>query len=187
MLMGAINDHGITCVLHGWFFDTERMCSVWDDDSVWADGYPAREYAGLYWAYLGEEPAPTLPGDEMFGPIHSGLRVSHYPPFRGNWLLDAPKHLPAGPLWCLTPIDREQTLVFSVERSTRAAGDGGEPETVAAPAIEPNPNTGPIVTGDILAPWGAVISAGSQADDLHQFVLEQATATPGSTQEPARS
>lgn len=65
MLLGAISDHGISCVTHGWFFDTEQMCSVWDDDSVWADGYPVQELAGLYWAYLGPDPAPPLPTDDL--------------------------------------------------------------------------------------------------------------------------
>jgi len=177
MLMGAINDHGITCVLHGWFFDTERMRSVWDDDSVWADGYPVREHAGLYWAYLGPEPAPPLPVNGILAPEAGPRRITQYPPLRANWLLEAPAHLHAGPLWLLTPLDREQTMLLSVELISAGEANGQEPEIVTATAIEARPDAVSDGGGSFLAPWGSVLMAGSETENLYRFVLGQLAAT----------
>src|SRR6266567_5185490 len=88
MLAGRVTDHGIRCLLHGWFFDSERMCSVWEDDSVQATGYPVREHAGLYWGCLGAEPAPELPVCVALSGPDARRRIVVYPPIRGHWLLE---------------------------------------------------------------------------------------------------
>src|SRR5207253_10498390 len=65
---GRVEERGIACAYHGWLFDTrgniletppERNDAI--INSVKHVAYPVRRYVGMYWAYLGPEPAPELP------------------------------------------------------------------------------------------------------------------------------
>ena len=66
---GRVEGRGIACAYHGWLYDIRGNClevpgEPADSDfcrSVKHKAYPVRKLAGLYWAYLGPEPAPALP------------------------------------------------------------------------------------------------------------------------------
>jgi 5,5'-dehydrodivanillate O-demethylase len=63
------NELGIRCPYHGWTFDTTGQCvdqpaepaGSTFKDRVKIGAYRVQELAGLYFAYLGPEPAPLLP------------------------------------------------------------------------------------------------------------------------------
>jgi nitrite reductase/ring-hydroxylating ferredoxin subunit len=170
MLMGAITAHGITCVLHGWRFDTEQMCSIWDDDSVWAEGYPAREHGGFYWAYLGDLPEPPLPA----WPVPR--RITQYPIVRSNWLLDVAPRLPSGRNWLLTPADREQTLVFTIENSDGDVEDVPVPEFDSESELALLPEGGQQLAAGVIPPWGECIAAGTDTSELWESAIAHLTA-----------
>lgn len=68
---GWVDEEGIRCPYHGWYFDGEGRCleQPYEDlnsagtfkDRVTVTAYPVQELGGLLWAYLGPEPAPLLP------------------------------------------------------------------------------------------------------------------------------
>ncbi len=64
----ARNEHdGLTCIYHGWKFDTSGQCLAMPNvppeadfaSRVKAKAYPAREFNGIIWTYMG--PADTMP------------------------------------------------------------------------------------------------------------------------------
>jgi nitrite reductase/ring-hydroxylating ferredoxin subunit len=211
MLAGAVTEHGITCLLHGWTFDTVRMCSVWDDDTVSVAGYPVREHAGLYWAYLGSDPAPPLPTDGILGQSGGRRRITVHPPMRGNWLdiirsanglpkrlvfdngneetqaFVLPAHLHVGPLWLLTPMEQEQTMVIAMEiiPSEEAESAAYTPEIVVLPPGERNPNSPSAEPSSFFAPWGSVVAQAESApvtEMLYKFFLDRVAATGRNTE-----
>src|SRR5579862_234349 len=64
---GWVEDDGIRCLYHGWKYDASGQCveQPGEDESFAAKvrikSYPAQEYVGLIFAYLGEGAPPTLP------------------------------------------------------------------------------------------------------------------------------
>jgi 5,5'-dehydrodivanillate O-demethylase len=68
---GWVDEQGIRCPYHGWYFNGEGRCLAqpYDDlnssgtfkDRVFVTAYPVQELGGLLWAYLGPEPVPLLP------------------------------------------------------------------------------------------------------------------------------
>jgi phthalate 4,5-dioxygenase oxygenase subunit len=70
MFFGRNEECGLRCVYHGWKFDKDGNCVDMPSepaesnfkDKVRITAYPAREYGGLIWAYLGPlELMPNLP------------------------------------------------------------------------------------------------------------------------------
>jgi nitrite reductase/ring-hydroxylating ferredoxin subunit len=171
MLMGAITEHGITCILHGWRFDTEQMCSIWDDDTVWAEGYPAVEHAGFYWAYLGDSPAPPLPD------LPSPGRIVLFPLQRSNWLLDVAPRLPAGHTWLLTPADREQTMVFALAPAENSNAGTDAPVVTTETDLVLEGDGATSIAAEILAPWGARIEEGSPISAVYDQVAGEISTT----------
>ena len=73
LMYGRVEERGISCAYHGWLYDTqgnvlETPCE--DNDaiiqSVTHPAYPVQQSAGLYWAYLGPQPAPVLPNFDLW-------------------------------------------------------------------------------------------------------------------------
>ncbi len=68
---GRNEECGLRCVYHGWKFDTEGRCLDMPSEppesrfpeKIRLTAYPARDYGGVVWAYMGpkELPAPELP------------------------------------------------------------------------------------------------------------------------------
>ncbi len=70
LFFGRNEECGIRCVYHGWKFDTNGNCIDMPNEpaesdfktKVRATAYPAREYAGLVWIYMGPpDKQPPLP------------------------------------------------------------------------------------------------------------------------------
>src|SRR5713226_8808626 len=69
LLYGRVEERGIACAYHGWLYDTTGNCLETPAEpagslfhlTVKHKAYPVQRLAGLYWAYLGPLPAPTLP------------------------------------------------------------------------------------------------------------------------------
>ena len=67
MFFGRNEECGLRCVYHGWKFDLNGNCVDMPSepaesnfkDKVKITAYPAREYGGLIWAYMG--PVETMP------------------------------------------------------------------------------------------------------------------------------
>jgi nitrite reductase/ring-hydroxylating ferredoxin subunit len=72
--LGRNEDCGIRCVYHGWKFDVDGRCvdmpTSYPDlnakDKIRIKAYPAREWGGMVWAYMGPaERMPELPALEV--------------------------------------------------------------------------------------------------------------------------
>jgi phthalate 4,5-dioxygenase oxygenase subunit len=70
LFFGRNEECGLRCVYHGWKFDTDGNCVDMPNEpaesdfkaKVTAKAYPAAEYAGLIWIYMGQpEKKPPLP------------------------------------------------------------------------------------------------------------------------------
>jgi len=89
---GRVEERGIACAYHGWLFDTEGNILETPPErndaiinSVKHLAYPVRKFVGMYWAYLGPQPAPLLPPyDLLTGPGGSRQIVVH-PMLDCNW------------------------------------------------------------------------------------------------------
>src|SRR5438046_3122090 len=66
-----VDKNSLTCGRHTWHFDVEGSCFIVGYQSkiypmAWAQAktYPVVTYGGVYWAYLGPQPAPEPPSDD---------------------------------------------------------------------------------------------------------------------------
>jgi 5,5'-dehydrodivanillate O-demethylase len=91
---GFVEDDGIRCPYHGWIFDAARACieqpfepanSPLKNDVCPSD-YQVEKLAGLYWAYMGPNPAPLLPRWEAAVATAGKRRVQILPDVAANWL-----------------------------------------------------------------------------------------------------
>ncbi len=63
---GWVEGDEVRCMYHGWRYDGSGRCTEMpaerhvEPGAVKIEGYPAREYAGLIFAYLGESPVPSF-------------------------------------------------------------------------------------------------------------------------------
>ena len=73
MFFGRNEEDGLRCVYHGWKFDTEGRCIDMPNEpaesnfkhKISAAAYPAQEYGGLIWVYMGpRDRLPELPALE---------------------------------------------------------------------------------------------------------------------------
>lgn len=96
MMFAVPEDHGLRCAYHGWQFDETGKClempyeETEDPESGFKDKvtiktYPAQEYAGLVFAYLGPQPAPLLPPFDLYV-MENVLRDIGYAELACNWL-----------------------------------------------------------------------------------------------------
>jgi phthalate 4,5-dioxygenase len=73
LFLGRNEQGGIRCIYHGWKFDVTGQCVDMPSvaphqefkQKVRARAFPVREKAGVVWVYMGELPAPPLPGFEV--------------------------------------------------------------------------------------------------------------------------
>src|SRR5581483_3335061 len=69
LLYGRVEERGIACAYHGWLYDAQGNCLETPAEpadskfhlTVKHRAYPVRERYGLYWTYMGPEPAPAMP------------------------------------------------------------------------------------------------------------------------------
>jgi 5,5'-dehydrodivanillate O-demethylase len=71
---GVIDDEQLRCMYHGWRYNGEGLCTDMPAEKqkrpneIRIAGYPAHEYSGLIFAYLGAQPVPEfdLPRKDVF-------------------------------------------------------------------------------------------------------------------------
>src|SRR5204862_361681 len=93
LMYGRVEERGISCAYHGWLYDTAGNCLETPAEpadskfylTVKMKAYPIREYAGLYWTYMGLEPAPVLPRVDIVE-SYALTAVGVVPQIDCNWL-----------------------------------------------------------------------------------------------------
>ena len=94
LLYGRVEERGIACAYHGWLYDTRGNCLETPAEpadskfylTVKARAYPVQRFAGLYWAYLGPDPAPALPRYDVWARTDGRRRIIVHPQLDCNWL-----------------------------------------------------------------------------------------------------
>ncbi|NIO10429.1 MAG: Rieske 2Fe-2S domain-containing protein, partial [Deltaproteobacteria bacterium] len=93
LLFGRVEERGIACAYHGWLYDTQGNCletPAEPPDStlrlkVKPQVYPVQRFIGMYWAYLGPQPAPVIPRYKQWVEANEKLRITVYPRLDCNW------------------------------------------------------------------------------------------------------
>ncbi|HZT06090.1 MAG TPA: Rieske 2Fe-2S domain-containing protein [Chloroflexota bacterium] len=94
MLYGRVEERGIACAYHGWLYDTKGNCLETPAEpsgsmfhlTVKHRAYPVQKFLGLYWAYLGPEPAPLIPPYDIWVRKDGTHRLYVQPQLDCNWL-----------------------------------------------------------------------------------------------------
>jgi 5,5'-dehydrodivanillate O-demethylase len=93
LLYGRPEARGIACAYHGWLFDTGGNCLETPAEpagsqfhrTVTHTAYPVQKFVGLYWAYLGPEPAPVIPRYDVWVRTDGRRRIVVHPRLDCNW------------------------------------------------------------------------------------------------------
>jgi len=93
LLYGRVEERGIACAYHGWLYDTEGHCLETPPEpadskfklTVKQKAYPVQKFIGLYWAYLGPEPAPLIPKYDVWVRQDGKRRILVQPQLDCNW------------------------------------------------------------------------------------------------------
>jgi 5,5'-dehydrodivanillate O-demethylase oxygenase subunit len=93
LLYGRVEERGIACAYHGWLFDTAGNCLECPAEpagsmfhlTVKIKAYPVRKFIGLYWAYLGPQPAPEIPRYDVWTRQDGRRKIIVHPQLDSNW------------------------------------------------------------------------------------------------------
>ncbi len=92
LLYGRVEERGISCAYHGWLYDCdgniletppERNDAIMK--SVKHTAYPVQQFIGMYWAYLGPDPAPVIPNVDVWVRKDGRRTITTHPPMDCNW------------------------------------------------------------------------------------------------------
>lgn len=94
LLYGRVEERGIACAYHGWLYDVRGNCLETPAEpadskfhlTVKHKAYPVERFIGIYWAYMGPQPAPVLPRYKEWVATDRRIRVTVYPQLDCNWL-----------------------------------------------------------------------------------------------------
>ena len=93
LLYGRVEERGIACAYHGWLYDCEGNILETPPErneaimnSVKHTAYPVKQFLGLYWAYLGPDPAPLIPPYAVWMRKDLKRTISVQPLLHANWL-----------------------------------------------------------------------------------------------------
>lgn len=94
LLYGRVEERGLACAYHGWLYDIRGNCLETPAEppgsnfylTVKATAYPVQKFVGLYWAYLGPDPAPVMPRYDLFTRRDGRRRIVVHPQLDCNWL-----------------------------------------------------------------------------------------------------
>ncbi len=126
---GRVEARGIACAYHGWLYDTKGNCLEIPTEPQGSDfcrtvthkAYPVQKLAGLYWAYLGPDPAPVIPKYDVWARTDGWHWLRALPRLDCNWLQAMENSVDTSHLHIL-----HQELVndgFKVESTTRGTID----------------------------------------------------------------
>ncbi|MEA2639998.1 MAG: 5,5-dehydrodivanillate O-demethylase oxygenase subunit [Chloroflexota bacterium] len=107
LLYGRVEERGIACAYHGWLYDASGQCLECPAEpagsmfhlTVKMAAYPVQEWLGMYWAYLGPQPAPPITKFDVWARRDGTHKISVQPALDCNWLQPMensvdPAHLP---------------------------------------------------------------------------------------------
>jgi 5,5'-dehydrodivanillate O-demethylase len=129
---GRVEERGIACAYHGWLYDTKGNCLATPAEpaeskfyhTVKQKAYPVQKLAGLYWAYLGPQPAPVMTKYDVWARTDGWHWLRALPQLDCNWLQAMENSVDTAHLHIL-----HQELVtdgFKVESTTRGTIDNLE-------------------------------------------------------------
>jgi 5,5'-dehydrodivanillate O-demethylase len=90
---GRVEARGVACPYHGWLFDTKGNCLETPAEpcdskfhlTVKQKSYPVQELVGLYWAYLGPQPAPLITNFDIWFRKDGRRKIFIQPQLDCNW------------------------------------------------------------------------------------------------------
>jgi 5,5'-dehydrodivanillate O-demethylase oxygenase subunit len=92
LLYGRVEERGIACAYHGWLYDTEGNILETPPErndaimkSVKQTAYPVQKFVGLYWAYMGPQPAPAIPRYDVWARRDGRHSITVRPVVDCNW------------------------------------------------------------------------------------------------------
>jgi 5,5'-dehydrodivanillate O-demethylase oxygenase subunit len=126
---GRVDERGIACAYHGWLYDVRGNCLAVPGEpagSVFCQtvkhrAYPVQKLAGLYWGYLGPQPAPAIPKYDVWARTDGWHWLRALPQLDCNWVQAMENSVDTAHLHIL-----HQELVtdgFKVESTTRGTID----------------------------------------------------------------
>jgi 5,5'-dehydrodivanillate O-demethylase len=94
LLYGRVEERGIACAYHGWLYDTEGNCLECPAEpagsrfhlTVKHKAYPVQKFLGLYWTYMGPQPAPLIPRYDVWVRKDGLRRLIIQPQLDCNWV-----------------------------------------------------------------------------------------------------
>jgi 5,5'-dehydrodivanillate O-demethylase len=94
LIYGRVEERGIACAYHGWLYDTAGSCLECPAEpadskfflTVKAKAYPVQQFVGLYWAYLGPQPAPVIPRYDVWARKDGRREIIVHPQLDCNWV-----------------------------------------------------------------------------------------------------
>ena len=90
---GRVEERGISCAYHGWLYDVQGNCLETPPEpaeskfpqTVKHKAYPVQQFIGLYWAYLGPQPAPLIPQYDIYARKDGRRKIFVQPQLDCNW------------------------------------------------------------------------------------------------------
>ncbi len=94
LVYGRVEERGIACAYHGWLYDVQGTCLETPPEpsesqfrhSVKMKAYPVERFIGLYWAYLGPQPAPRIPQYDVWVRKNGTRKILIQPRLDCNWV-----------------------------------------------------------------------------------------------------
>ncbi|HEU4341604.1 MAG TPA: Rieske 2Fe-2S domain-containing protein [Candidatus Binatia bacterium] len=90
---GRVEERGLACPYHGWLYDTKGNCLECPAEpagskfclTVKQKAYPVQSLAGLYWTYMGPQPAPLIPQYDVWVRQDGYRKIIIQPQLDCNW------------------------------------------------------------------------------------------------------
>jgi 5,5'-dehydrodivanillate O-demethylase oxygenase subunit len=90
---GRVEERGIACAYHGWLYNTKGDCLECPAEpadskfclTVKQKAYPVQKAVGLYWAYMGPEPAPLIANFDIWFRKDGHRKIFIQPQLDCNW------------------------------------------------------------------------------------------------------
>jgi 5,5'-dehydrodivanillate O-demethylase len=90
---GRVEERGIACAYHGWLYDTKGDCLECPAEpagskfclTVKQKAYPVQKLVGLYWTYMGPQPAPLIANFDVWYRKDGRRKIFIQPQLDCNW------------------------------------------------------------------------------------------------------
>ncbi|MEA2640294.1 MAG: 5,5-dehydrodivanillate O-demethylase oxygenase subunit [Chloroflexota bacterium] len=94
LLYGRVEERGIACAYHGWLYDAAGSCLECPAEpagsmfhlTVRMQAYPVQKHVGLYWAYMGPQPAPVITPYDVWARRDGCHTITVQPQLDCNWV-----------------------------------------------------------------------------------------------------